>query len=494
MGSLSMVDTPVPQHASVDAHASLSQEQRVALAAQQLAEAQKAFAEKRWREAFASGLDAAKLDPDNRKAIAFATLLMHVMKRYSDANAVLASYLVRHVNDHELLRQFVINSTVYGDFAQLLRITGLLLKSPSLSATSREILLMAAMHAHYRRGEFDRAEALMRAPEIARSRDVFTLRVRIAVERGRADEALALVDQACAANPSDVLPVLEKVRLCIDLARRDEARRSAVLGLFMHYRQFKLRLSHIELLDRPEDFARRRQAVLDYRKDFAGDVPAMIALMEFAVGTGDIALVDELAFVPLIRDSSESAACDLMPVEARLRLGRYVEAESMLGAIPDVRRERFSEMHANRFRMLRLAVRLGANIPESAAAELPRIKEQVANVPVEMAACCARSLVNSGKKEVAVLLVSEAYLAAGCRPADLVTLLDVHLGAGGSVTTPVLLRQVLDVGRPNSVLLRRALALLDTGKYGDSPAIQQLRRDLNTLLSCKPILPEIKPE
>ena len=90
------------------------------------------------------------------------------------------------------------------------------------------------------------------------------------------------------------------------------------------------------------------------------------------------------------------------------------------------------------------------------------------------------------------MLIGKIHEAEGERPADIKLLLEIHLEAGGCSTTPLRLREALNHLRPDSGQIRLALALLSSGKYSDSTALQNLRDDLNRLLSGQPILPPIR--
>lgn len=490
--AISMIDHSAPIQAPADSFDSLPREKRVALAAQKLSEAKQSLAEHRWPEMCAATFAAVKLDPDNHQAIALASQLFFSIKRHRDALDLQERYLARHPENLTFLREYCRIASIHGEYTRLLRTTSHLLKSADLPTETRGILLTGAMFAHFGRGEFSQAEALAVHPLIARTHEALLIRVRIRGELGLTDDGLALLDQAIAGSAQDLDLILEKVNLCIGNNRPDAARSAISIGLIFHSRQSRLRLRQLDLLNRPEDLARRRDEILRFRKDFAGDVPAMVMLMEYACANGNTDLVDAIAEDPQLRDSAEGPRFEMIRIESRLTQGRCDEAVTMIDTMPAGIRSRFSSEQLRTLNALRFVTRLATRIPEAAASELSRLNNNTASFNMPMASACAKALLKSGQKEVAIMLVGKIHEAEGERPVDIKSLLEIHLEAGGCPTTPLRLREALNHLRPDSGQLRRALALLSSGQYADSAAIQTLRDDLNLLLSGRPILPPVR--
>ncbi len=435
---------------------------------------------------------AAKLDPDNLQAVALASQVFLSLKRHRDALDLLERYLARHADDRAILQEYCRIAARHGEYTRLLRTSSRFLQSTDLPREIRGFLLSGAMIAHFNRGEFTQAESLALHPLLVGTREGWLIRARILGELGRTDDAIALLDRLIAGSPHDLELVLNKVDLCVGHNRPDAARSAIAVGLIFNFCQPRLRLRQIDLLNRPEDLARRRDEILSFRKDFAGDVPAMIILMEHAAANGDAALCDEIADDPRLRDSVEGARFEMLRIECRLTQGRYHEAVTMIDTFPAAARSRLSPNQMKVLNGLRFVSRLGTGIPEAAVTELTRLNTATSSFNMPMATACAKALIKSGHKEVAIMLIGKIHEEEGERPADIKLLLEIHLEAGGCSTTPLRLREALNHLRPDSGQIRLALALLSSGKYSDSTALQKLRDDLNRLLSGQPILPPIR--
>lgn len=264
--------------------------------------------------------------PEDTEARRFVAELYLALRRPDLAQPLMVGGLPYNAEQLDYLQWVFASLFRFQEDDAVARIAGEFLAAvPDASPNARHIVLMAEATAHFFRGRFDASEAVLARHATHQTQDGQLLLARIALERGRSNEAVDRLRKLLQRHPEN----LEAYTELISLLRREnghaEVRRQAVqrqLAFPDHPRAFLDELQVLHDTGATDELAAAFEA---YLTRFPNHAPAIEGLAAFVsnIGHHEFArrLYKERADLKL--PAGTAALC---LIEAQLVAGRYADA------------------------------------------------------------------------------------------------------------------------------------------------------------------------
>lgn len=277
------------------------------------------------RDHLVAGLRHAPADLEVRRTVAIALVQFGLLPRALD---VLADGL-RYKPDLEYLKlAFGWMHEARQDARTLQLAEQLLPAAPDTSLLHRFVALQAAI-AHFEFGRYAEAEKVIGAWGLQDSLEGEIVLARCDWERGRADQAIARLEQEVARFAQRDELYTELIHLHRTAGRYDEARRYALLRQFNDPRGPGPRMDLLYSYHDTADLAARDREVALYLRDFGTDEKALLLLASFATDAGDEALLDRIIALARTRQFNLQAF-QLQQALVAIHRGQYDRSLALL--------------------------------------------------------------------------------------------------------------------------------------------------------------------
>lgn len=293
-------------------------------------EGRKKFAEKNYLEAFELmrlGLRSVPEDTEARRFV--GDLYLHV-RRPDLAQPLMVEGLPYNAEQLDYLQWVFASLFRFQEDDAVVRIAGEFLAAvPDASPNARHVVLMAEATAHFFRGRFAEARAVLKRHATELTQDGQLLLARMEVEEERTDIAVRRLNAVVQSHPANREVYANLIALLRQKGRHTELRRQALQRQLAFPAEPRAFIDELQALHDLGEVAARDAAIAAYLERFAADGSALDGLASFGSDAGltELAhrLYEQRAELPL---SPGTAAICL--IESHLTAGRYAEAQAAI--------------------------------------------------------------------------------------------------------------------------------------------------------------------
>lgn len=309
----------------------------------------------------------------------------------------------------------------------------------------------------YLRGNYDRAESLLRQHKLAQLPEGILLLARIEAERGFPELALtsveALVNQG--APLDECYPLLRDLRQ--KLGRAQEIERTATLRLAADPLSPLPRLDFLRLHHERADQTALKREIDSYLTHFGENQAALLALGDFAANAG-LPDLSRLIRDRFLRQKWPPEPAELMLAEAHLAAGEYQQGLTVLEALarqPDAN----SRSAAPVLDSLRAIALFGLGRADEAQLHLDHLLGR-ANLRADNLQAVATRLIGLQKSPQARTILTRAVQIDPLNQAALTQLVELESAQGQLDTLPAHVRRLLTMRKPSAHALTQVASLL----------------------------------
>ncbi len=348
----------------------------------------------------------------------------------------------------------------------------LLPPQPTAVLTHQFIALQAAT-AHFERGRYDEAEALVGEWRLGNSLEGSILLAKCDWERGYTDLAMLRLSSEIARFPKRDELYLHLVRYHRELGHAAEARRYALLRQFNDPTSPGPRIDLLHTYHSTDDLAAAQRELTTFLADFSTDPKALILLAWFAVDTQQPDLTTRLASLAHER-SYPLNAFNLARVQANLAAQNYQVALDL--AVTAIREENEDNNHlASTLNGLRCLALYGLKDFSRAELMLNSFLGQ-ANLRASDALLLAKQLRLAGATASSRSVLDRASVLDPLNQAALGELVRIDAELGHRAKLAENLPKLLRLRKPSRAVLEETLLRLD--QPADAPLRDQIRTAL----------------
>ncbi len=343
-----------------------------------------------------------------------------------------------------------------------------------------DLLAKALANAYFYRGNFDQAEAVIAAHQLASTPDGRLLTAKIEWERGYRVLALALMEQLSKEFPENPNFYQTVVRWQITESLTDTARRTSLLRRLSFPDQFQPR---IDLLYSYQKSGETRAAALEveeYFRDFGKDEPAVLVLGDFAANTGDHSLARRI-FDHAHSQGFSLQAPALMLVEANIVAKNYEPAIKLTRELIEKHPE-WERQFAPVFNGLQAIANFALGNREEASLYLNSFLN-LPSIRAENLVAVAQRLQSVGAKAESRRVLVHAIEADPLNQPALARLIEYELDELESPELTHHLERLLEMRRPSPELLKAAYAKLGLDRYMFTADRNELMDNIAVVLS-----------
>lgn len=324
------------------------------------------------------------------------------------------------------------------------------------------LFAQAAAEASFFRGNFDRAEDILRKYGLESTVAGVLLAGRIAWDRGQRSLALRRIEQSLQRFPEEDILFAEASRYARELGETSRALQYAILRVLNNPLSPVPRVEVIYSYRALGDTAREREEIRRMIDQFGEDQAAMRALANYAADTGNVELAREIYQLALERDFDNSLF-SLLFIESHLVDKRYAES---IAFAEELARERPVWLGSSEaaFDSLRAVAYFGVRNDELANLYLNRFLA-APNVRTETLLAVSRRFRGLGSPERAREILQVAVRKDRDNQAALAGLVDLDLELGNTRELAQNLRLLLRMRRPPPELLNRAYRQLGGDRF-----------------------------
>lgn len=419
--------------------------------------------------------------PENLRARAELARLYVAFRRPDLARDVFLDRLSNRSGDSAYLRTALQFLNDFHYDAELSRACDALLADARIPDRSVPAFYAATIAFH--RGNYDRAEALLRDYRLLDAPEGVLLAAKLDEERGYPEIALsrltALLNQGVAWDECYV----QLTRVYRQLGRTDELERLAAQRLAANPLSYFARLEFILLHHERGNTDARDRDVGRYFAHFAEEQEALLALGDFAANAGWVALAARIEEHFRTRDWAAEPAV-LMKAEAHLASGNYAAGLEVLQN--QLRNQSPATARALPvFDSLQAIALFGLNRPDEAALHLDRLLAQP-NLRAENLHAIAQRLVQLGKPAQAKTVLARAVALDPHNQAAVSGLVRLQAQSGDWDELAIHTRQLLAMRRPSRATLEFVYRRLGTDLAVMHPAQPALLQEIEAVLTIAP--------
>ncbi len=349
---------------------------------------------------------------------------------------------------------------------------------PELTDINR-VLAFSAANANYLRGNYDLTDDYIINYNLLETLQGVLLSAQISWDRGSKIAAMTLMEYSIKKFPNSEPLLLLLSRYHRELGEIDEARRYAILRSVSNPLSAATRMELLYIYNQAGDFESEQRETQRMLQQFRNDGPALQSLANFAADTGNIdlarrtyeeALENEFAINPFA----------LLLIEAHLVDQDYQGAidfsEELIKERPD-----WLSQNWPLFSSLRAVASYGMNRPDLGEIYLQEFVDGITNNPKTYIAV-ARRFTEIERHQQARKVLTIAYEKAPTNQKILSQLIRTELTVGNTENLNRLLSRLLQMRRPEMVLLSEAYTKLGSDRFIFTPNRQNLLLQLSALL------------
>lgn len=444
-----------------------------------VAEGKKQLAEQNYREAFENFVNGLSLSPGNRDGRLMLAQFYTTWQRPDRAQRLLVDGIPYHANDEVyLLTVFTFLLQRQSDF-ELIDITDELLANAGEKRpvdARMQLVVLARATAHFYRGNYDEAEALIAKHEVAASPDGQLLQIRIDWDRGEKEAALAKLAAISTQAPDNEQVYAQYAAYLRELGRDGEMRRLALLRQITFPDRPRPRIDLLYLYSKAGDEVSVEREVEELFNDFKGNSETLVALADFAANTGRPELARRIyEHCKKMHLSWEGPA--LMTVEAHVVAKQYREA---LAACDQLIKENpeWGKRFQSVFNGLQAIANFGLNDEEAANLFLGNFLNQP-GIRAENLVAVSNRLISVGANRQARQVLAQAVRSDALNQGALTSLIRIDLDAGNADTVAFHLRTLMTMRKPPRDLLQSAYQKLASDRFIFAPGRSELLDELN---------------
>jgi predicted Zn-dependent protease len=447
-----------------------------------VAEGKKQLAEQNYREAFENFGSGLSLSPENRDGRLMLAQFYTTWQRPDRAQRLLVEGLSYHANDKDYLQTvFAFLLQRQSDF-ELIDITDELLASASEGRPVDDrmrLVVLARATAHFYRGNYDEAEALIGKYGVAASPDAQLLQIRIDWDRGEKDAALAKLAAISAQAPENEQVYAQYAAYLREIGRDGEMRRLALLRQIAFPDRPRPRIDLLYLYSKAGDEVSVQRGVEELFSDFKDSAETLVALADFAANTGRPGLARRI-YEHCKEKHLAWEGPALMTVEAHVVAKQYREA---LAACDQLIKENpeWGKRFQSVFNGLQAIANFGLNDEEAANLFLGNFLNQP-GVRAENLVAVSNRLISVGASRQARQVLAQAVRSDALNQGALASLIRIDLDAGNADTVAIHLRTLMTMRKPPRDLLQSAYQKLASDRFlfapGRSELLDELRKTI----------------
>jgi hypothetical protein len=344
-----------------------------------------------------------------------------------------------------------------------------------------KILAYSSAKSHTLRGNFDRADELIRSYELMDDLDGLLLSAEISWARGNKLSAISKLEVSIEkfSNAETLLMALCKYNR--EMEKYDEARRYAILRNASAPLSVGPKIELLYIYKQSGDLDREEKETLRILKQFRGDRKALIALANFSADTGNIDLARR-TYEEALENELKIDPFALLLIEAHLVATDYKGAlsfaEELLNERPD-----WLEEHWATFCSLRSVASFGNNRSDLGEIYLQEFLSSSSKNyhPERSLAVANRFRVIDCHQQARTVLLA-AYKESINHQKVLSELISVELEIGNTENLNTLLKQLLTMRRPEAKLIAQAYKKLGSDRFIFTPNRENLLIELNAEL------------
>lgn len=349
---------------------------------------------------------------------------------------------------------------------------------PELTDINR-VLAFSAANANYLRGNYDLTDDYIINYNLLETLQGVLLSAQISWDRGSKIAAMTLMEYSIKKFPNSEPLLLLLSRYHRELGEIDEARRYAILRSVSNPLSAATRMELLYIYNQAGDFESEQRETQRMLQQFRNDGPALQSLANFAADTGNIdlarrtyeeALENEFAINPFA----------LLLIEAHLV---YQDYQGAIDFSEELIKERPDWLSQNwpLFSSLRAVASYGMNRPDLGEIYLQEFVDGITNNPKTYIAV-ARRFTEIERHQQARKVLTIAYEKAPTNQKILSQLIRTELTVGNTENLNRLLSRLLQMRRPEMVLLSEAYTKLGSDRFIFTPNRQNLLLQLSALL------------
>lgn len=441
--------------------------------------AQEDLKAQKFREAF-NGLRVGMIkSPANKEGRLLLAQFYGLWKRPDLTRQTLLDGFEYHKNDNDYLKTLFSFLLQQQEDKQVIAFYEDLLGKDDAITPRNQLVALAAASASYFRGNYDKAESILRRYQLQGTRDGRLLTARINWDRGAKDQAIDRLRELAAEFPKDEEIYTQTVAYLRDANRDNEARRESFMRALADPKNARARIDQLYAYHKDGDSDAVRKNVEEIFSDFSSDANALLALADFAANTGDPSLARRIFDHAKARDLNWEGAA-LMTVEANIVAKRYQAALDMVRQLqkenPDWNKRYYSV-----FNGLQAIAHYGLGDAEAAQLFLNNFLSQN-NVRADNLIAVSKRLLSVGAKSQARQVLDQAVLADPLNQAALTNLVQLDLDLNDTSALAANVRKLLTMRKPSQDVLGNAYRKLGSDLFLFSPERTALLQDLREAL------------
>lgn len=349
---------------------------------------------------------------------------------------------------------------------------------------ANQTIAFAAAAAHYYRGNFDKAEDILRSYQMTNMRDARLLLARIDWERGLKEQALVRLRQLLKEHPAEGSIYEQLIAYLTAENRDDEARRESFARALADPKNARARIDLINAYRKAGNTEQLNTSIEAVYRDFSKNPSALLQLANFAATIGDVSLANRiLSHMKETGMKWEGAA--LMHIEALIVSKQYTGALDQIGTL----RKESTDLPpslANILSGLEAIANFGAGDPDAGQVSLNTFLKQN-NLRTENIMAVSTRLLSIEARHQARQALATAVKTDPNNQAALSALikLDVELGNTDEIAKNI--RSLLTMRRPSASILRAAYEKLSSDLFIFAPGRTELLNDLEKAMSNRSI-------
>lgn len=425
-------------------------------------QAKREISEQKWVEAIHHlrvGVAAAPSNTEGRLVLAqFFTLF----GRIELAQRTLAEGLPYATENTEYLKSLFGFLLQYQEDDEVRRIATELLPATPLVNDRNQLVALAAATAHFYRGNYEAAEALIKDYELLRTKDGKLFQVRIEWERGHRDTALEQLKGYAKEFPEDQEFYTQLAAYHRELRQFAAVEKFALLRELANPRSAAARIDLLQAYRLNNNTSQYQRGIDSLLRDFPEDRTALLSLANFGTENGDAALA--LRVYRHLQDKSmDTDAAGLMVAEAHIVAREYRAALDFILELGRSRPE-WLQKFLGVVNGLQAVACYGLEQREDGDLYLSHFLGQP-NIRTEHLTAISNRLIAIGARAQARRVLAQAVATDLRNQTALTRLVELDLERAPTDELIANLRRLLTMRRPSPELLHTARARLSSDRF-----------------------------
>lgn len=337
--------------------------------------------------------------------------------------------------------------------SDIVKLSDSLLSNEELGSESEQLLRIAKANALFFRGNFDQTEDTLSDEHISKLPESRLLQARIEWDRGFPELALALIEQLNIEFPKNLEIYRHQIQWLIADGQIESARQTSFLRRIRYPDQAQPRIDLLYAFDKAGEEITIENDARSLLRDFHGNYAVLLQLGDFAANTGRVDIAQQV----VAHAAQQNMALEgpaLMVVEAMITAGDYRSAldqtQQTLTDNPEWKDKLapvFNGLQAICYHAL--GEREEANLFLGNYLSLDSLR-------AENLVAVSKRLDDVGASREARMVLDHAVQRDSLNQAALTRLIEFDLNSANAPELPSNLRQIMNMRRPPTTLLRQA--------------------------------------